>query len=113
MLANTNAAKQLTKKAPVFAALGDETRLSLLLQLGEGSLLSITQLAEGRPQSRQAITKHLHILEEVELVSAIRRGREQLFQLQPQSLEAAVQSLEAISRQWDAALNRLKSFVED
>ena len=74
MLANTNAAKQLTKKAPVFAALGDETRLSLLLQLGEGSLLSITQLAEGRPQSRQAITKHLHILEEVELVSAIRRG---------------------------------------
>ncbi len=113
MLANSSAAKQLTKKAPVFAALGDETRLSLLLQLGEGSLYSITQLAEGRPQTRQAIRKHLQILEDVALVRAVRRGREHLFQLQPESLEAAAQSLEAISLQWEDALQRLKTFVEE
>ncbi len=101
------------KHVPLFAALGDETRLSLLLQLGEGNLCSITELSEGRPQTRQAIRKHLEILESVALIRGVRRGRENLFQLEPKTLETATQSLAAISRQWEDALLRLKSFVEE
>ncbi len=112
MAAITKAGKQLVQNAPLFAALGDETRLSLLLQLGEANLCSITQLAEGRPQSRQAIRKHLQILEDVHLVRGLRRGRENLFQVEPKTMEVAAQSLQAISNQWDAALAQLKSFVE-
>src|SRR5690606_20486643 len=100
----TNVASTLTQNVPLFAALGDPTRLALLLQLGEGGLCSITQLAEGRPQSRQAIRKHLQILESVQLISGIRRGREHLFQVEPKTIELAAQSLAAISRQWDDAL---------
>ncbi len=98
MLANSKAGKHLVKHVPLFAAIGDETRLSLLLQLGAGSLCSITQLSEGRPQTRQAIRKHLQILESVSLVRGVRQGRENLFQLEPKTLEAATQSLEAIAR---------------
>ncbi|WP_205855193.1 ArsR/SmtB family transcription factor [Pirellula sp. SH-Sr6A] len=105
--------KQFAKNAPLFAALGDDTRLSLLLQLGEANLASITQLSEGRPQTRQAIRKHLQILEDACLVKGVRRGRENLFQVNPKTMAAASQSLAAISRQWDDALARLKSFVEE
>ena len=112
MLTTTKSVKQLMKNAPLFAALGDETRLSLLLQLGEGGLCSITQLAEGRPQTRQAIRKHLQVLQEVNLIRGVRRGRENLFQIAPNTVDAAAQTLVAISRQWDDALHRLKSFVE-
>ncbi len=79
----TNVASTLTQNAPLFAVLGDQTRLALLLQLGEGGLCSITQLAEGRPQSRQAIRKHLQILEGVRLISGIRRGANTSFRLNP------------------------------
>ncbi|MCC9600942.1 metalloregulator ArsR/SmtB family transcription factor [Stieleria sp. JC731] len=114
MSATTQAkiAKQIASQADVFSALGDPTRLSLLCQLGEGSLYSITQLAEGRPQTRQSIRKHLQILESVRLVTATRRGREQLFQIEPKAIRSAAQSLEAIGRQWEDALGRLKDFVE-
>ena len=112
MSTTTSEATALTQNAPLFAALGDPTRLALLLQLGEGGLCSITQLAEGRPQTRQAIRKHLQILEGVRLISGIRRGREHLFQVEPKTMEIAAQSLTAISRQWDDALLRLKAFVE-
>lgn len=108
----TKTIRRLAKSAPLFAALGDTTRLALLEQLGTGSLCSITQLAEGRQQTRQAIRKHLQTLEDVKLVRAVRRGRENLFQIEPDTLAAAGQSLEEISRQWGAALNRLKAFVE-
>ncbi len=105
--------KKLGRNAPLFAALGDDTRLTLLMKLGDGPLLSITRLAEGSTLTRQAITKHLRILEDAGLVQGVRRGRENLFQLEPKSLTKARDSLDSIARQWDQALARLKSFVED
>ena len=104
---------KLRRKAPLFAALGDETRLILLMKLGEGPLLSIARLTEGSTLTRQAITKHLRLLEDAGLVRGVRRGRENLFQLEPNPLREARDALDNISRQWDQALARLKSFVED
>jgi len=97
----------------LFAALGDEVRLALLTKLGDGILLSITQLSGGSTITRQAITKHLRVLQNTGLVRSIRRGRENLFQIEPKPLKEVGDSLHAISRQWDEALSRLKSFVED
>ena len=88
-------------------------RLTLLTRLSEGSQCSITQLAEGSTITRQAITKHLRVLEGAGLVRGVRRGRESLFQFEPKPLEEARDSLDVIARQWDDALARLKSFVED
>jgi DNA-binding transcriptional ArsR family regulator len=113
MSTTLSASQTFAQNAPLFAALGDPTRLTLLLQLGEGGLCSITQLAEGRPQTRQAIRKHLQVLEGAQLIRGVRRGRQHLFQIEPKTLELAAQSLTAISRQWDDALARLKAFVED
>jgi len=101
------------KTAPVFAALGDRTRLALVSRLSDGSALSISRLAEGAPVTRQAITKHLRVLQHAGLVRSERRGRESVFSLEPTRVEEARASLEAISKQWDAALARLKRFVEE
>lgn len=97
--------------APVFAALGDETRLALLSRLSQ-SRCSISRLAEGSDLSRQAITKHLRVLEGAGLVRGTRRGRERLFELKPEPLDEARDALEAISRQWDGPPARLKALVE-
>ena len=99
--------------APVFAALGDETRLSLVAQLCGGSPRSISQLTESSDITRQAITKHLRVLEGAGLVRSVRDGRQSLFELAPEPLDAAKRYLDAVSAQWDQALARLKSFVED
>lgn len=104
---------KLRLNAPLFAALGDKTRLTLLAKLSAEPLLSITHLTRGARISRQAVTKHLRILEDAGLVRGIRRGRESLFQLEPDSLNEARDTLERISRQWDHALARLKAFVEE
>jgi DNA-binding transcriptional ArsR family regulator len=107
-----NVINRLQKQAPLFAALGDEVRLKLLARLSDGAELSITQLSQRASITRQAITKHLRVLEEAGLVKGIRRGRENLFHFDPQPLRDARDSLEIISRQWDDALARLKAFVE-
>lgn len=99
--------------ALVFAALGDETRLALVVRLSDGEPLSIAHLTEGSSLTRQAITKHLRVLEGAGLVRCIRAGRESLFEFQPQPLEEMKQYLDHVSGQWDQALHRLKSFVED
>jgi DNA-binding transcriptional ArsR family regulator len=99
--------------APVFAALGDDTRLWLLSKLGGGQSHSISQLTEGSRLTRQAITKHLHVLERAGIVHGIRRGRESRFRLDPEPIEEVKQYLDFVSAQWDRALERLKSFVED
>lgn len=99
--------------APVFAALGDPTRLALLDRLSATGPLSITRLTVGSQKTRQAITKHLYVLADAGLVRDARRGREHLWQLDPDRLGEARRSLEYISRQWDEALARLKSLVED
>lgn len=103
----------LRREAAVFAALGDETRLSLLSRLGEGSALSITRLTLGRGVTRQSITKHLGCLAEAGLVRRVRRGRETCYVLRPESVDEARRSLERISLQWDEALGRLKAMVEE
>lgn len=99
--------------APVFAALGDETRLGLLARLGEGRPLSITALAAGQPMSRQAVTKHLRVLETAGLVRSERAGREQHWELEARRLEDAKDWLETLSRRWDERLERLRAFVEE
>jgi DNA-binding transcriptional ArsR family regulator len=98
--------------APVFAALGDGTRLELVARLSGGEPLSITQLASGASMTRQAITKHLHVLEEAGLIRGARRGREQMWELEPRQLEQARRCLEQIARQWESALRRLRDYVE-
>jgi len=98
--------------APVFAALGDETRLGLVGKLCSGEPLSISELSRGSRLTRQAITKHLRILENVRLVRGARRGRRTLFQFTPEPVEDARGYLEGVSYQWDKALARLRSFVE-
>lgn len=97
----------------VFAALGDKTRLSLIRELSRGEAKSISQLSRGSKLTRQAVTKHLKVLEEAGLVESAKSGRENLFHLQSQPLEEAQELLNEFSRQWDQALHRLKSFVEE
>jgi DNA-binding transcriptional ArsR family regulator len=99
-------------KAAVFAALGDETRLSLLARLCDGQRYSIAELTEGTKLTRQAVTKHLRVLERVRIVHGTHEGRESLFQFDPQPLIEMKEYLERVSKQWDSALARLKSFVE-
>ena len=103
---------QRQARAPVFAALGDTTRLLLVARLCNGQPRSISQLTRGSRLTRQAITKHLRVLERAEIVHSIRRGRENLFKLDPEPIEDMKRYLESVSQQWDQALARLKSFVE-
>jgi DNA-binding transcriptional ArsR family regulator len=98
--------------ALLFAALGDETRLRLVARLCDGGL-STTSLAAGSTITRQAITKHLRVLEEARLVHGTRRGRERIWRLDRQRLEDARRYLDQISLQWDNALGRLRDFVEE
>ena len=105
-------AAALRTSAAVFAALGDETRLSLLGKLCGGQRQSISQLAGGSSLTRQAITKHLRVLEGAGVVQSARVGRESLFELRPEPLKDVRAYLDRVSGQWDQALARLKSFVE-
>jgi len=98
--------------APVFAALGDATRLSLVAKLCGGQPRSISQLTKGSKLTRQAITKHLRVLERAEIVHSVRAGRESLFEFDPKPMEEMKKYLDRVSEQWDQALSRLKSFVE-
>jgi DNA-binding transcriptional ArsR family regulator len=98
--------------APLFAALGDDVRLRLLERLAAGVPLSITRLTAGTRVTRQAITKHLHVLAEAGLVRGSRHGREQLWELEGDQLHEARRQLDVIAHQWDRALLRLKAHVE-
>jgi len=105
-------ALRLRDAAPVFAALGDETRLSLVATLSAGTPRSIAELTADHAVTRQAVTKHLRVLEDAGLVRSVRRGRESRFALERRSLDDARRALDAIARQWEDALQRLKTFVE-
>lgn len=98
--------------AAVFAALGDPVRLHLVTLLCAGGLLSIAQLTAGTAITRQGVTKHLHVLAEAGIVCDVKLGRERRWQLDPQRIEEARCALEAIGRQWERALGRIKDFVE-
>lgn len=113
MSRRSSAAEQtLTRAAPVFAALGDATRLRLVARLCEDGPLSITRLSEGAAVTRQAITKHLQALAGAGVVRDSWRGRERIWELEPTRLEEAHRCLEQISRSWDEAIDRLRAFVE-
>ncbi len=99
--------------APVFAALGDDTRLQLVVKLTGGQPHSISQLTERSGLTRQAITKHLRVLERAGVVRSVRRGRESLFELDPAPIDEARQYLDLMSSRWDQALSRLKSLIEE
>jgi DNA-binding transcriptional ArsR family regulator len=99
--------------AQVFAALGDRTRLSLLSKLGDGQARSIAKLSTDTQLTRQAITKHLHVLQDAGLVASIRVGRESRFAGRRETLDEARAYLDRVSTQWDDALSRLRAFVED
>ena len=106
-------ATRVRDAAPLFAALGDETRLRLIVRLASGGPGSITQLSVKSDVSRQAITKHLRVLSDAGLVRSTRKGREQVWDLEPRRLDDAHAYLERISKQWDEALDRLRTFVEE
>jgi DNA-binding transcriptional ArsR family regulator len=99
--------------APVFAALGDRTRLALLARLSRGGERSIASLAGETALTRQAVTKHLQVLESAGLVRSARVGRESRYAFSPEPMGAARAYLDDISAQWDAALGRLKALVEE
>jgi DNA-binding transcriptional ArsR family regulator len=101
------------RAAPVFAALGYETRLGLVARLGTNGPLSITRLTSGSAVSRQAITKHLTVLAGAGLVHDLRRGRERIWTLDTDRLAEARGYLDQISQQWDEVLDRLRQVVED
>jgi DNA-binding transcriptional ArsR family regulator len=100
-------------RAAVFAALGDETRLLLISKLCSGQPHSISELTAGSTLTRQAITKHLRVLQRAGIVHGVRAGRERRFEFDPEPMQEIKQYLEIVSEQWDLALARLKSFVED
>jgi len=102
----------LKTRATVFAALGDETRLTVLSKLLGGEPQSISRLTDGTQLTRQAVSKHLRVLEDAGVVRSARAGRETLFELEAKSIDDARAYLDRIARQWDDALGRLKAFVE-
>jgi DNA-binding transcriptional ArsR family regulator len=112
-MSRASAAARLTEAAPVFAALGDPTRLRLVARLCHEGPLSIARLSEGAEVSRQAITKHLGSMAEAGLVKGSWQGRERIWELEPRRIALARRTLDGISRQWDEALARLAAFVED
>jgi DNA-binding transcriptional ArsR family regulator len=105
--------REVSRTAPMFAALGDETRLALVARLSAEGPLSITRLTAGSPVTRQAITKHLTVLASAGLVSDLRRGRERIWELEPEQMEVARAYLEHVSQRWDESLGRLKKFIEE
>src|SRR6187431_451202 len=106
-------ATRLRVNAPVFAALGDQTRLRLVARLGSEGPLSIARLTDRTNVTRQAVTKHLRVLAGAGVARGVRQGREHLWQLEAAPLDEARRSLERISQRWDEALGRLKAAVEE
>jgi DNA-binding transcriptional ArsR family regulator len=113
MSPHSSVGASVDRTAPVFAALGDATRLKLVARLSADGPLSITDLTAGSKVTRQAVAKHLTVLADVGLVQGERRGRERIWQLEPVRLADARRYLDHISKDWDGALDRLKKFVDD
>jgi DNA-binding transcriptional ArsR family regulator len=109
---SSRSARSRQAHARIFAALGDGTRLALVAELADGEPHSIAQLTAGFRLTRQAITKHLRVLQGVGLVRCKRTGRESRFEFNPQPIQEMKQYLDLVSAQWDQTLSRLKAFVE-
>lgn len=108
--------KRITAKpkarARVFAALGDKTRLALVARLCSGEPASISQLADDSKLTRQAITKHLGVLERAGIVSSSPSGRERIFRFDPAPIENMQEYLSSVSKQWEQTSARLKSHAQ-
>ena len=102
----------LAEAAPLFAALGDETRLDLVARLCSGGPMSITRLTEGAGVTRQAVTKHLHVLAGAGLARGTRVGRDRVWEIDARRIDDARRWLDHIESQWDEALARLKASLE-
>lgn len=111
--ARNAAATRFSEDAPVFAALGEPTRLTLVARLCIEGPLSIARLSEGTGVTRQAITKHLNTLAHAGVVHGTRSGRERIWEIETRRLERARRCLDQISHRWDAAIARLQAFVEE
>jgi DNA-binding transcriptional ArsR family regulator len=96
---------------PVFAALGDETRWSILAALGEGDA-SASALAGRLPVTRQAIAKHLSVLQEVGLVDSVRVGRELRYRVIGAQLSETARRLDRIGDEWERRLAAIKRVAE-
>ncbi|WP_349898248.1 ArsR/SmtB family transcription factor [Parafrigoribacterium soli] len=103
----------LRDAAPAILALADPVRVGLVERLGERGPASLARLAADTTITRQAIARHLGTLESAGLVASERRGRERIWQLRPEALEATGRALVDASRRWDDALERLRRYVED
>lgn len=99
--------------APLFSALGDPNRLRIVVKLCDGGPSSTSQVTQAIPITRQAATKHLELLEATGLVRSNRRGRERIWTLQTRPLAQASDYLTQLSRRWDAAIDRLRAYVEE
>jgi DNA-binding transcriptional ArsR family regulator len=97
----------------VFSALGDETRLRVVRKLAAGTALSATALSDGAAVTRQAISKHLQVLEGAGLVTHEKQGREVLYALEGRRLDEARAFLDGVSAGWDRAITRLRALVEE
>jgi DNA-binding transcriptional ArsR family regulator len=113
MRRSARTAAETKDSAPLFAALGDETRLRLVARLSDDGPMSISKLTAGSNLSRQAITKHLRVMDKAGLVHGSRQGRESVWQLEQRRVQRARRYLDLISKRWDVALGRLREFVED
>lgn len=102
----------MPSEAAIFAALGDETRLAIVerLRTGPASIVNLTGAAH---MSRQAVTKHLHVLEKAGLVTHLRLGRTTVWQLERPRFDDARHYFDIISRQWEGAMERLRAHVEN
>ena len=106
-------AGEMSKAAPIFAALGDPVRLAMVARLCKDGPLPTIALTRGAGVTRQGLTKHLHVLEEAGLVSSDRLGRDRQWRMQSGQLATLRDYLDQISAQWDLRLERLRAFVED
>jgi DNA-binding transcriptional ArsR family regulator len=102
----------LTTLVPVFAALADETRWSILTALGEGDA-SASALAGRLPVTRQAIARHLAVLQDTGLVEPVRVGREVRYRVLGHQLSATARRLDAIGSAWDRRLATISEIAEE
>lgn len=107
------AGAQSPNPAAVFSALGDPVRLAIIVRLCADGPLQTIQLKQNTSLTRQAITKHLRVLEDVGLVRSDRVGRNRSWRIEARRFEIARAYLDQISAQWDARLARLRSLVEN
>lgn len=112
-MSRSSAAAKLIETAPVFAALGDPTRVGIVARLCVDGPSTTTHLSKGAGVTRQAVTKHLNALGEAGLVKDKWQGRERIWELETHRLEKARRVLDQVSHEWDAAIDRLRAFVED